>query len=79
MSVIPFLTSYNPPGTSEGTLDPLGLYQIADQLAMRLVAAIRERMQRVRFLTAMVLGALVTEDLESDPAQPEAPPFMAWE
>src|SRR6266498_841004 len=32
---LPFLTSYDPPGTSEGTLDPLGLYQIADQLAIR--------------------------------------------
>ena len=32
----PFLTGYDPPGTSEGTLDPLGLYQIADQLAVQL-------------------------------------------
>lgn len=47
------LTSYDPPGTSEGTLDPLGLYQIADQLAMQLVPAVRERMQRIRFLTAL--------------------------
>ena len=30
----PFLSSYDPPGTSEGSLDPLGLYQIADQLAI---------------------------------------------
>ncbi len=51
----PFLTSYDPPGTSEGTLDPLGLYQIADQLAMQLVPAVRERMQQIRFLTAMFL------------------------
>jgi hypothetical protein len=48
--MFPFLTSYDPPGTSEGTLDPLGLYQIADQLAMQLVPAVRERMQRIRFL-----------------------------
>lgn len=54
----PFLTSYDPPGTSEGTLDPLGLYQIADQLAVQLVPAVRERMQRIRFLTAMAVGAL---------------------
>src|SRR5207244_1212247 len=74
-----FLTAYDPPGSSEGTLDPLGLYQIADQLAVRLVPAIRERMQRVRFLTAMALGALVTEGLEADPDQPEAAPFLVWE
>ena len=49
----PFLTTYDPPGTSEGSLDPLGLYQIADQLAIQLVPAVRERMLRIRFLTAM--------------------------
>ena len=45
----PFLTTYDPPGTSEGSLDPLGLYRIADQLAVQLVPAVRERMQRIRF------------------------------
>ncbi|WP_164104206.1 hypothetical protein [Candidatus Laterigemmans baculatus] len=79
MNAVPFLTSYDPPGTSEGTLDPLGLYQIADQLAVRLVPAVRERMQRVRFLTTMALGALVVEGLESDPEQPEVSPFLVWE
>ncbi|MDA1016093.1 MAG: hypothetical protein O3A00_16760 [Planctomycetota bacterium] len=79
MSAIPFLTNYDPPGTSEGTLDPLGLYQIADQLATRLVPAVRERMQRVRFLTAMAVGSLVTEGLEGDPEQPDESPFLVWE
>ena len=32
MGIIPFLTACDPPGSSEGTLDPLGLYQIADRL-----------------------------------------------
>ncbi len=75
----PFLTSYDPPGTSEGTLDPLGLYQIADQLAIQLVPAVRERMQRVRFLTAMAVGALVTEGLEDDPEPRDASPYLVWE
>ena len=66
-AAFPFLTTYDPPGTSEGTLDPLGLYQIADQLAVQLVPAVRERMRRIRFLTAMAMGALVTEGLEDDP------------
>ena len=65
---LPFLTSYDPPGASEGTLDPLGLYQIADQLAVLLVPAVRERMQRIRFLSAMAVGALVTEGLEDNRA-----------
>lgn len=75
----PFLTTYDPPGTSEGTLDPLGLYQIADQLAIRLVPAVRERMQRIRFLTAMAVGAIVTEDLEDNPLFRDASPYLVWE
>lgn len=76
---LPFLSAYDPPGTSEGTLDPMGLYQIADQLAVQLVPAVRERMLRVRFLTAMAVGALLTEDLEADPEQVDAAPYLAWE
>jgi hypothetical protein len=76
---LPFLTSYDPPGTSEGTLDPLGLYQIADQLAVQLVPAVRERMQRIRFLTAMAVGAMVIEGLEVDPSWRDASPYLVWE
>lgn len=75
----PFLTSYDPPGTSEGTLDPPGLYQIADQLAVQLVPAVRERMQRVRFLTALAVDAIVTEELEDDPRQRDVLPYLVWE
>jgi hypothetical protein len=76
---LPFMTSYDPPGTSEGTLDPLGLYQISDRLAMQLVPGVRERMQRIRFFTAMAVGALVTEGLEDDPGQRDASPYLVWE
>jgi hypothetical protein len=76
---LPFLTSYDPSGTSEGTLDPLGLYQIADQLAIQLVPAVRERMQRIRFLTAMAVGALVTDQIEDDPRLRDASPYLIWE
>jgi hypothetical protein len=78
-TTFPFLTSYDPPGASEGTLDPLGLYQIADQLAVQLVPAVRERMQRIRFLTAMAVGSLVTQGLEDDPRQRDASPYLVWE
>lgn len=76
---LPFLSRYDPPGASEGTLDPLGTYQIADQLAVQLVPAVRERMQRVRFLTAMAVGTLVAEDLDSGPPQRDAAPYLVWE
>ncbi len=79
MANLPFLTAYDPPGTSEGTLDPLGLYQIANQLAVQLVPAVRERMQRIRFLTAMAVGALITEGLDGDPQYRDASPYLVWE
>src|SRR6476661_7408200 len=78
-ATLPFLTSYDPPGTTEGTIDPLGLYQIADQLAVQLVPAVRERMQRVRFLTAMAVGSLVTEGLNNDITQRDTSPYLVWE
>ena len=79
MISFPYLTTYDPPGSSEGTLDPLGLYMIADQLATRLVPAVRERMQRIRFLTPITVGALVTEDLEPNERYPNVLPYLVWE
>jgi hypothetical protein len=79
MTALPFLTSYDPPGSGEGTLDPLGLSQIAEQLALHLVPAVRERMLRIRFLTTIALGSLVTEELDPNPEEPTAPPWMVWE
>jgi len=52
-TAIPFLTSYDPPGTSEGTLDPLGLYQIANQLAVR-VAGVDRKSSLMRYLEHML-------------------------
>lgn len=76
---LPFLTLADPPGTSEGSLDPLGLYAIADALATQLVPSVRERMIRVRFLTAMAVGARVTEGLDADPRHRESLPCLVWE
>lgn len=66
-------------GTSEGTLDPLGVFQIVDRLGSLLVPAVRERMQRIRFMTAMAVGALVTEGLPVDPTRKDSAPFLVWE
>jgi hypothetical protein len=79
MTNLPFLTAYDPPGSSEGALDPLGLYVIADRLATQLVPGVRERMQRIRFLTAIAVGCLVTEDLLDQTPISEAPPYLIWE
>lgn len=79
MTGFPFLTAYDPPGSSEGAIDPLGLYLIAEHLAGELVPAVRERMQRVRLLSAIAVGCLVVEDLEDDPRRRDAAPYLVWE
>ncbi len=79
LTTLPFLTTYEPLGTGEGSLDPLGVYRIADQLAIQLVPAVRERMQRIRFLTAMAVGSLLVQDLEGDPPHGDATPHLVWE
>lgn len=78
-TALPFLSSYDPLATSEGALDPLGLYQIADQLAVQLVPAVRERMQRVRFLTAMAVGSQVNERPKGDTSEGDVSPNLVWE
>ena len=78
-ATFPFLTTYDPPGSSEGALDPLGLYQIADQLAVQLVPAVREQMQRIRMLTAMAVGAVVAKGLDDDQRNRDASPYLVWE
>ena len=77
--VLPSLTTFDPETSSEGTLDPLGLYLIADQLATKLVPAVRERMQRIRFLTAMAVGAIVTQEFESSSVEDGCAPWLVWE
>ncbi|MFN2317212.1 MAG: hypothetical protein ABR602_11050 [Gemmatimonadales bacterium] len=77
--LLPSLSRYDPRSSSEGTLDPLGLYQVADQLATTLVPAVRERMVRIRFLTAMTVGAAVLQELEGREADGEASPQLIWE
>jgi hypothetical protein len=78
-AVLPRLTAFDPETTSEGTLDPLGLYLIADQLATKLVPAVRERMQRIRFLTVMAIGAVLTEELEWNADDSDGEPWLVWE
>lgn len=61
---LPTLTEADPLVSSEGALDPLGLYAIADALAVELVPGVRERQQHPRFLTAMAVSLAVCADFE---------------
>ncbi|NVN97184.1 hypothetical protein HXX01_03055 [Candidatus Nomurabacteria bacterium] len=62
--VYPLLSEYDPETSSEGSLDPLGTYTIADTLATRLIPGFRERMRRPRFLTASVVGSVVCNAID---------------
>lgn len=63
---MPFLSAKDPAASSEGTLDPMGLYQIADSLGVKLIPGIRERMRHPRFLTLTAVSLAVCSDFDDD-------------
>ena len=62
----PLLTEPDPVDSTEGKLDPLGAYAIADALAVRLVPGVRERQVHPRFLTTMALTHVVCRGFDDD-------------
>lgn len=62
----PGLTSYQTLENSQGTLDPLGLYSIADRLANHLAPSLRERMKHPRYLTAIAVGSVICSVFSED-------------
>jgi hypothetical protein len=79
--LLPYLSESDPAITSEGSLDPLGLYPISDRLATRMVPGFRERMQHPRFLTAIAVGAVICSDFEEDDVAKDSftPPYQVYE
>lgn len=78
--LIPLLSEVDPEEKAEGSIDPLGLYLIADRLALRLVPGVRERMDRPRFLTVIAVGQEVTRDFHDRlAADGITPPWLAYE
>lgn len=77
---LPEISEHDPPVSGEGSLDPMGLAAISDRLADRLVPGVRSRMQRVRFVTAMAVGAMACETLgEEPPADDISTPAICFE
>jgi hypothetical protein len=77
---LPTLTEADPEISGEGSLDPLGLAQIADRLADHLVPGVRARMRRVRFVTAAAVGAISCEELfDMSPADGRSSPSICFE
>lgn len=63
---MPTLSEADPAVSAEGSIDPLGLYAIADALAVRLVPGVRERQRHPRFLTSMAVAFAVCADFPED-------------
>lgn len=64
--VAPWLSSLDPLSSDEGALDPLGLYTIADQLALKLCPGVRERQTHPGYLVPMAVGAFLCDEFPQD-------------
>ena len=63
-----------------GSLDPMGLYAIADRLATIMVPGVRERMSNLRYLTAAAVGADLCREINPQLGwQSGTQPYMAFE
>jgi hypothetical protein len=57
---------FRPAVVGEGSLDPMGLAAISDRLADVVAPGLRARMQRLRFVTAIAVGASACETLADE-------------
>lgn len=79
-AVPPFLSEADPDQFGEGSLDPLGLAAVAEHLAEQIAPGVTARMTRVRFLTAIAVGATFSGDLVEEPAADgRSTPYLAYE
>lgn len=54
--LLPMLSEAHPKVSAEGSIDPLGMYAIADSLAVRMIPGVRERQTHPRFLTSIAVS-----------------------
>lgn len=79
-SILPFLSQFDPPEQAEGSLDPLGLYSIADALGVRLAPGVRERQSKPRYLTLALVGmAACGDDLLVAGERKRLPAWLVYE
>ena len=79
-SVLPFLSTFDPPEQAEGSLDPLGLYSIADALGVRLAPGVRERQSKPRYLTLALVGfAACGDDVMEAGDKKQLPAWLVYE
>jgi hypothetical protein len=79
--LLPLLSDEDKVETSEGGLDPLGLVQVAEALAVRLVPGVRERMSHPRYLTAMAVAMEVCRKFPEVTVARDgiSPPWLVFE
>ena len=76
----PVISLADPLVEGEGSVDPLALDRTYERLADRFLPAVTVRMSRIRFLTAMSLGALVCRELRDRIASDGVtPPWLVFE
>ncbi len=63
---LPELSAFDPPVEGEGSLDPMGLGRHLGPLGQPSCPRLRARMRRVRFVTAIAVGALACETLAEE-------------
>ncbi|GIW93076.1 MAG: hypothetical protein KatS3mg110_1117 [Pirellulaceae bacterium] len=63
---LPLLSEEDTGTAGDGSIDPLGMYAIADALAIKLVPGVRERQQRPRFLTATAVSLYLCSFFDPD-------------
>jgi len=63
---LPMLSVRDPVGSGGGSLDPLGLTPIGEQLAVELIPGFRERQTHPRYLTAIAVSHAVCDGFPAD-------------
>ena len=64
--LMPMLTEADPKVSAEGSIDPLGIYSIADSLAVRLIPGVRERQVHPRFLTSIAVSLSLCSEFDDE-------------
>jgi len=75
------LSAWDPAANTEGTIDPLGLYFIADSLGVKMIPGVRERMRHPRFLTLTAVSAAICSEFDEETVAADqiSPPWQVFE
>lgn len=79
--LMPLLSESDPKESAEGSIDPLGMYPIADLLASRMVPGVRERQRHPRFLTILAASLSLCSQFDDETVATDdvSAPWMVFE